>query len=109
MFIKSSVKIQWLTTAPNPRSRATGFDAGQRGWRIHAVLATDVATLEEIRNVPALCGLRPRHGWGMDLSIEARCRRCERNIRSGETVVFAMDKFQEQMTAFDAEHNKEDE
>lgn len=26
---------QWVTTAPNPRSPATGFDAGQRGWKPH--------------------------------------------------------------------------
>lgn len=41
--------IQWITTAPNPRTRATGYDAGQRGWKLHAVEASDDASLKDIR------------------------------------------------------------
>jgi hypothetical protein len=69
------VKIQWLTTAPNPRSPATGHDAGQRGWRLHAV-ETDSDSFEEIRRLPALCGLRAVHGWSLDTFVEDKCKRC---------------------------------
>lgn len=68
----------WLTTAPNPRSSATGVDAGQRGWVRHAVMCQPDATLDDVRRTRALCGLRPRHGWGSDLFIETRCKRCSK-------------------------------
>lgn len=74
-------QIQWLTTAPNPYARGYGTDDGQRGWRTHAVVATDKTTFAEVRGARALCGLRPVHGWGMDLFIEARCQRCESALR----------------------------
>ena len=67
---------QWLTTAPNPRVRGYGADDGQRGWRVHAVIAPSTATFQDLRNIPALCGLLPRHGWGMDLFVEEKCKRC---------------------------------
>lgn len=72
--------LQWLTTAPNPASAATGHDAGQRGWRLHAVTADPTATFASLGRMRALCGLRPSHGWGLDLFIsdDDRCRRCER-------------------------------
>lgn len=74
--------IHWLTTAPNPRSRATGYDAGQRGWRLHAVEAPDNFRFSELNvNVPsAVCGVRPSHGWGLDMFIDRRCTRCERKL-----------------------------
>jgi hypothetical protein len=68
--------IQWLTTAPNPRSPATGYDAGQRGWRVHAVRAYRTQTFDAIKFYPALCGLEPAHGWGVDLYIDRKCARC---------------------------------
>jgi hypothetical protein len=68
----------WLTTMPNPRSRATGYDAGQRGWKRHAVFAPQNATVENVRSLRAICGLKPRHGWGDDLYIEDKCQACER-------------------------------
>lgn len=68
--------IHWLTTAPNPRSPATGFDAGQRGWRLHAVEAPAGATFSGVKFHAALCGLRPRHGWGLDTFIDDKCARC---------------------------------
>lgn len=67
--------VKWLTTAPNPRVKATGPDAGQRGWKLHAII-TDSDSFEEIRRQHALCGLRPAHGWGLDLFIEDKCQRC---------------------------------
>lgn len=60
---------QWLTTQPNPRTPATGHDAGQRGWRLHYV---DL----ESGSKRAACGLLPRYGWGLDLFIDEPCKRC---------------------------------
>lgn len=72
--------IQWLTTMPNPRVRGYGADDGQRGWRTHAVEAEDAEKAGDIRQRPALCGLVPAHGWGIDLFIEYRCKRCARAV-----------------------------
>ncbi len=74
--------IQWITTAPNPRTRATGYDAGQRGWKLHAVEASDDASLKDIRFEKAACGLSPAHGWGFDLFITDKCSRCLQKIGS---------------------------
>lgn len=65
----------WVTTSPNPRTPATGHDAGQRGWRLHAIKSESKFAL-------AACGLRPRYGWGLDLLINDKCARCERSLRS---------------------------
>ena len=72
--------IHWLTTSPNPRVPATGPDAGQRGWKLHAVEAPPGATFKDVRFRASLCGLRPRHGWGLDAFIEDRCERCRNKI-----------------------------
>lgn len=71
--------MHWLTTTPNPRSPATGFDAGQRGWRLHYVDSKS-DSFKEIKHVRALCGLLPKHGWSLDLFITSRCARCERAL-----------------------------
>jgi hypothetical protein len=76
------VAIHWVTTAPNPRSPATGHDAGQRGWRLHAVEAPADAKFIDIKFASAACGLRPRHGWDLDMFIEDRCIRCSRALTS---------------------------
>lgn len=77
--------MQWLTTSPNPRAYSGGYDAGQRGWRLHAVLVPShvaaPATFSSLRWEPALCGLRPSHGWGLDMFIEDRCKRCTAKAR----------------------------
>jgi hypothetical protein len=65
--------IHWLTTSPNPRSSATGHDAGQRGWKLHAV---DL----DVNVHRALCGLFPRHGWGLDLFIDDKCKKCVKKV-----------------------------
>jgi len=85
--------MQWLTTSPNPRAHAVGVDAGQRGWRLHAVIVPSTAptpvTFQALRWESALCGLRPAHGWGLDMFIEDRCKRCEaRAARLGIVGVF---------------------
>lgn len=68
--------IHWLTTAPNPASRATGYDAGRRGWKLHAIEADKSTKLVDIKDRRSLCGIRPAHGWGVDLFIEHVCDRC---------------------------------
>lgn len=70
------MSIQWLTTAPNPRVRGYGADDGQRGWKLHAVIADDKTVLADVKYEHALCGLVPSHGWGLDLFIEDKCKRC---------------------------------
>lgn len=72
--------MQWLTTAPNPRTPVTGFDAGQRGWRLHAVDAAPDQKLSEIRWQKAACGLSPAHGWGLDMFINDPCERCVKKL-----------------------------
>lgn len=68
--------IQFVTTEANPRNRATGFDAGQTGWKLHAVYALPLDSFASLKGKTSLCGLTPRHGWGMDLFIEDPCLRC---------------------------------
>ena len=73
----------WLTTGPNPKSSRTGFDAGQRGWRKHAINKDWITTktkFEELKNVKSVCGLLPAHGWSDDLFIEEKCKRCEAKL-----------------------------
>lgn len=69
----------WFTTAPNPRSPDTGWDAGQRGWRLHAVPMDDSVDdpYKSIDITSALCGMWARHGWGVDLLIDTECARCQ--------------------------------
>ncbi len=74
----SEQKWAWATTAPNPRGPGYGVDGDQRGWKLHLV---DVNALYQATPKSpvwgdALCGLRPRHGWGLDMFIEDQCKRC---------------------------------
>lgn len=74
--------IQWVTTNANPK--LPGWTE-QHGWKLHAVeTGADTlsykVTFADIRWKPALCGLLPRHGWGLDLFIEAKCERCAAKI-----------------------------
>lgn len=81
---------EWVTTATNPRTPSTGHDAGVTGWKLHAIpnrtLDEDCAAFKRRR---ALCGLMPRHGWGLDLFIDDKCARCQsvmdRRKKLGET------------------------
>lgn len=74
----------WNTTQPNPRSPNTGWDAGQRGWRVHAMPMADGEEYQAYKRRPALCGLWPRHGWGRDLFVEDQCARCIRALEKRE-------------------------
>lgn len=69
--------IQWITTRPSPYSPTTGYDAGQKGWKLHAVRADPEETFNECRWRRAACGLLPRWGWGLDAFIDDRCSKCE--------------------------------
>lgn len=68
----------WLTTAPNPRSSMKGYDAGQRGWRLHAVKGELGESFAEVSNRRSLCGMAPAYGWSLDLFIDTYCQTCER-------------------------------
>jgi hypothetical protein len=76
----------WLTTLPNPRRPAPigNPDAGQTGWKLHAVRAGADEALGDIRFRRSACGLVPGHGWGVDHYIEDKCMRCQRAIRRAE-------------------------
>lgn len=73
------MKMQWLTTSPNPRVHPTGVNFGQRGWKLHAV-ETDSDSFKEVRRLAAICGLRASHGWDLDLFIQDKCRRCSAKL-----------------------------
>jgi len=77
-------EYQWLTTQSNPRSPEHGIDRGVRGWRLHAVGATEHETFEAVKFRRAVCGLRARHGWGMDLFIDRKCARCAKALAGKE-------------------------
>lgn len=74
-----SRKSEWLTTKPSPRSRATGFDAGVIGWKLHIVEVTD-DSFSKISRTKALCGLVPKYGWSLDLFIEDKCVKCKKKM-----------------------------
>jgi len=71
------MRLTWVST-----NDKNGGGPWQSGWKEHAVPLNNgedesnmsFAALGKRR---ALCGLRPRHGWGIDLFIDAKCKRCE--------------------------------
>lgn len=80
------VKYEAATTMPNPAVISWTPDAGQRGWKRH-IVELGQQTVQRLRGYPklqtldvspALCGLRPAHGWGIDLFIDDACVRCVR-------------------------------
>ena len=76
------MSVEWMVAAPNPdwrRSHRSPHDAnaGQRGWRTHAVAAHGKESLDDVKHRVAACGLRSAHGWTIDMFIEAKCKRCE--------------------------------
>ena len=75
-----SDEIQWLTTAANPAAHTCETDDGQQGWRLHAVRATKQTRFKDLGRQPALCGTRPARGWGLDLFVNTKCKRCLRAL-----------------------------
>jgi len=90
-FSIGKVSVQWLTTGVNPSVRATGSDAGTRGWRLHAVEAGSDESIAAVRVRPAVCGLVPAHGWGLDLFVDRKCARCARALSLRASAVDAID------------------
>jgi len=85
-------ELHWVTTTPNPYRKAHThtMDDGQVGWKLHLVrlgertrkpIARPDGVLE-IDISQALCGLRAKHGWGVDFFIDAPCERCMRKART---------------------------
>lgn len=80
---------------PNPTVFDGSPDAGQHGWKLHLV-ELGIETSKRFRGYvkpqtvdtsPALCGLSPAHGWGLDLFINDECERCMRvALRRGLTI-----------------------
>jgi hypothetical protein len=76
------IEVQWLTTAPSGRSHTHGADDGQTGWRLHAVPGAGHEPCSVFNTRRSLCGILPRTGWGLDMFIERRCKRCEAKLAS---------------------------
>lgn len=77
---------QWVVTGTNPASPATGYDAGRRGWKQHAVRAGNEERVADIAARAAACGLVPKHGWDLDLFSHSfdKCRFCLKEVSRGE-------------------------
>lgn len=77
--------IGWFTTSPHPWKKAHthGADDGQVGWKLHAVPVDEKGQPQ--KRGKALCGIWPKHGWGMDAFIDAECTRCAAAITKRET------------------------
>jgi hypothetical protein len=63
--------ITWLSTnAVNP-------GPWQSGWKEHAVeVPSEKVSPKSLGKKRAICGLRPAHGWAVDLFIDEKCKRC---------------------------------
>ncbi len=80
------MRIEWLTTIPNPKMVGRQ-DQGMCGWKLHAIEVTEAGQATAFRHAQALCGLLPRHGWGVDLFIDEPCIRCvKRAMKRGVEV-----------------------
>jgi hypothetical protein len=73
-------KIEWLTTLANPKRPATGYDAGQTGWKLHCVQVIN-DSFKQTGRAKALCGLIPAYGWSLDLFVEDRCKKCLNKLK----------------------------
>jgi hypothetical protein len=69
-------EYHWLTTSPSGRAHTHGADCGQTGWTQHAVFAPESALISALGYKSAICGTRPGTGWGVDLFIDRKCKRC---------------------------------
>jgi hypothetical protein len=77
--------LKWMTTASSGRSKTHGADDGVTGWRLHIVDSEQLVEAErynvrygkfKARMGKALCGVRPKMGFGHDLFIDEECQRC---------------------------------
>lgn len=99
--------LEWLTTASSGRTRTCEADDGQTGWKRHGIIIeSSKATFADVneKHAVALCGLKPRTGWGFDLFIETPCLRCvERALKLGLKVEPEIMRLYQQ-----ARHSKDD-
>ena len=51
----SATTFKWMVTAPNPRHPGTGYDAGQRGWKLHAIALKRGENYDGWKRRTALC------------------------------------------------------
>lgn len=65
--------IQWL----NAESER---DSGS--FKFHAVRANLDSKFSELKNIPSVCGLRPKRGWTIDMFADEndRCIKCVRAL-----------------------------
>ena len=68
--------LVWLTTAGNPKAFNMSANAGVTGWRLHLVESDTAMGARNKSMRSALCGLRPKHGWGLDFFISEPCNNC---------------------------------
>lgn len=85
------MNAEWLTTNPHPTSPAhtAVVDCGQVGWRLHYVrlgvwTQKHPTSKNEIDVSPALCGITPKHGWGLDMFVDLYCESCKRIAATDE-------------------------
>lgn len=68
---------EWLVTMASDKAHTHRADDGRIGWKEHAVLATPDTKTSDLARSRALCGLKPRYGWDVDLYISDQpCARC---------------------------------
>lgn len=78
--------VTWLTT-----NDKNGGGPWQSGWKEHAIPLEDGENEKHtspsaLGKRRALCGLRPRHGWGVDLFIDEKCSRCVARLAKAPSV-----------------------
>ena len=66
---------QWLVAAWKPHANQP------HAWKLHCVdfgsyIYQSILTGHKLDRSKALCGMRPRYGWGGDLFIDECCERC---------------------------------
>ena len=47
-----------------------------KGWKLHLVEASPDTPLADLRYCRPLCGVRPAHGYDLDMFIADECARC---------------------------------
>lgn len=77
----------WMTTEVNPRARSAGFHGGRSSWKLHFVEGVAHSDSAPVRGRRSLCGTLPAYGWGVDLFISDRCRRCEARLASKRSAI----------------------